>query len=68
MGGFFKIQNSNFCHLRMGEDNLMKLSGIIALVSLCVNLKGHGRGIKMRVAITFFTRIGDFPEKRAWQP
>ena len=45
MGAFFKIQNSNFCHLRMGEDNLMKLSGIIAQVSLCLNLKGNGRGV-----------------------
>ena len=37
----------------MGEDNLMKLSEIVALVSLSVNLKGHGRGVKMRVATPF---------------
>ena len=46
----------------MGKDNLMKLSGNIALVSLCVNVKGHGHSIKMRVAMPFFTRIVDFPE------
>ena len=45
--------NSNFCKLGMDKGILMKLSGIIALVSLCVNLKGHGHGVKMRVATPF---------------
>ena len=39
----------------MGEDNLMKLSEIIALVSFCVNLKGHG--VKMRVAMPFVLKL-----------
>ena len=37
----------------MGEDNLMKLSQIVALVSLYLELKGHGRGVKMMVIFTY---------------
>ena len=46
----------------MGEDNLTKLSEIVALVSLCLNLKGHGRGIKIRAA-THWASLADFVQK-----
>ena len=57
MGAFFKIQDSNFCHLRMGEDNLMKLLGNIALVSLCLNLKGYGCGVKIVPAMPNLVKL-----------
>ena len=46
----------------MGEDNLMKLSEFLALVSLYLEPKG--RGIKNEGCHTLFTRIGDFSRKK----
>ena len=46
----------------MGEDNLMKLSEIVALSSFYLELKGHGSGLKMRGAMPL-SKIGDFTEK-----
>ena len=43
--------------MRIGEDNLMKLSGIIALVSLCVNLKGYGCGFKIEPAMPNLVKL-----------
>ena len=52
----------------MGEDNLTKLSEIVALVSLYLEPKRLWVWCENEGCHTLLSKIGDFPEKRVWQP